>query len=215
MCGSIGIIGAIGIPVDCDYDSEEKGSKLYEQASFELSATNGKFTFSGYGNIALTDADSLTDLQSVISVGGEDLLSAKFGIGLSPASTYGLDVDYAVNSKLGLSVGGYYLNADREFSAGSEGLPSGYIYDKTVDSMGVKLGLGYSPTPAVNIAVGASYDDIYETKVSASVGYKFGASNTWRVPLSPAESIQQALSKVPSNRNIRLVNASSLRLVLI
>ena len=43
----------------------------------------------------------------------------------------------------------------------------------------------------------------------SSVGYKFGASNAWRI--LPAESIQ-ALNKVPSNGNIRLVNASALEL---
>ena len=209
LCGFINVFGD---EVGCAIDKDSNGAKLYEQASFELSATNGKFTFSGYGNIALTDADSLTDLQATLFDEDGAFLAAKFGLGLAPASTYGLDVDYAVNSKFGLSLGGYYINADRKFGAGSAGLPSIEIYDQSVDSMGVKLGLGYSPTPAVNIAVNASHDEIYETRVSASVGYKFGASNSWRAPLSPAESIQQALSKVPSNRNIRLVNASSIEL---
>lgn len=194
----------------CDYDSEEKGEKLFEQASFELSATNGKFTFLGYGNIALTDADSLTDSELVLG-GDEPVVFLTSSVGLAPASTYGLDVDYAFNSKFGVSAGGYYISADRKYTTGSKGLPNAYFYDKSVDSVGAKLGFEYSPTPALNIAVNATHDDIYETRVSASVGYKFGASNAWRAPLSPAESIQQALSNVPSNRDIRLVNASALR----
>lgn len=208
VCGFVDLVDI----VPCSYDSEDDGGKLFEQASFELSATNGKVTLTGYGNIALTDADSLTDAELILVDLESPLFYTNQSIGLAPASTYGLDLDYAFNSKFEVSAGAYYITADREYSTGTKGLPNLSFYDNSVDSMGVKLGVGFSPTPAVSIAVNASHDDIYDTKVSASVGYKFGASNAWRTPLSPAESIQQALSKVPSNRNIRLVNASALEL---
>ena len=104
-------------------------------------------------------------------------------------NTYGLDVGYFVSPVLNASVGYYYQNGDLGAADGS----------------GVLGRLAYEITSGLTAGVNISYDEAFETRVSADLQVRFGGAST----TAQRKAVQQlpvfnALTSTPSNRGVRL-----------
>ncbi|KGG28527.1 MULTISPECIES: inverse autotransporter beta-barrel domain-containing protein [unclassified Prochlorococcus] len=104
--------------------------------------------------------------------------------------TYGLDVGYFITPALNASVGYYYQQGDLDDADGS----------------GVQVELDYQIADGLTAGVNVSYDEVFETRVSGNISYRFGSNSTaaetkkkaWQKPTI------QALSESVKNRNIRV-----------
>ena len=104
-------------------------------------------------------------------------------------NTYGLDAGYFITPVLKASLGYYYQHRDQE----------------DVDGSGVRGRLAYEITSGVNAGVNISYDEAFETRVSADLKVRFGGASTTDL----RKEIQQlpviiALITTPGNRDLRV-----------
>ncbi|MDC0269388.1 carbamoyl-phosphate synthase [Synechococcus sp. AH-551-N23] len=103
--------------------------------------------------------------------------------------TYGLDVGYFITPAVNASVGYYYQNGDLG----------------TADSSGVLGRLAYEISSGLTAGVNLSYDEAFDTRVSAEIKVRFGGSST----IEQRKAVQQlpvinALTSTPSNRDVRV-----------
>ena len=104
-------------------------------------------------------------------------------------NTYGLDAGYFITPVLKASVGYYYQHRDQE----------------EVDGSGVRGRLAYEMTSGVTAGVNISYDEAFDTRVSADLKIRFGGAST----TAQRKDVQQmpvinALTSTPSNRDVRM-----------
>jgi len=104
-------------------------------------------------------------------------------------NTYGLDVGYFITPELNASVGYYYQDGD-----GTE-----------ADSSGVLGRVAYDISSGLVAGVNISYDEAFETRVSADLKVRFGGAST----TAKRKEVQQlpvinALTSTPSNRDVRV-----------
>ena len=108
---------------------------------------------------------------------------------LTPLDTYGLDVGYFITPELNASVGYYYQQGDLG-SANGSGVLGRAAYD-------ISNGL----TAGVNI----SYDEAFETRVSADLKVCLGGASTTAQSKNVKEySVIKALTSTPENRDVRV-----------
>jgi len=106
--------------------------------------------------------------------------------------TYGLDAGYNLTPALKASVGYYYQNGDLG----------------TADGSGVLGRLAYEMTSGVTAGVNISYDEAFETGVSADIKVRFGgASTTAQRKEVQQQPVINALTSTPSNRDVRVHDA--------
>ena len=103
--------------------------------------------------------------------------------------TYGLDVGYYITPELNTSVGYYYQNGDLG----------------TADGSGVLGRVAYEISNGLTAGVNVSYDEAFETRVSADLKIRFGGAST----TAQRKAVQQlpvinALTSTPSNRDVRV-----------
>jgi len=104
--------------------------------------------------------------------------------------TYGLDVGYFITPKLNATVSYYYQQGDLEEADGS----------------GVEGRLAYDIFNGLTTGINLSYDNAFETRISADLQYRFGTNinaaqskkKAWEKPTI------QALSKSLKHRNVRV-----------
>ena len=104
-------------------------------------------------------------------------------------NTYGLDAGYFITPVLKASAGYYYQHRDQE----------------EVDGSGVRGRLAYEMTSGVTAGVNISYDEAFDTRVSADLKVRFGGAAT----TAQRKDVQQlpvinALTSTPSNRDVRV-----------
>ena len=104
-------------------------------------------------------------------------------------NTYGLDVGYFITPVVNTSVGYYYQNGDLGFADGS----------------GVLGRVAYEISNDLTAGVNISYDEAFETSVSADLKVRFGGAST----TAQRKDVQQlpvinALTSSPSNRDVRV-----------
>ena len=104
-------------------------------------------------------------------------------------NTYGLDAGYFITPVLKASAGYYYQHRDQE----------------DVDGSGVSGRLAYEISNGVTAGVNISYDQAFDTRVSADLKVRFGGAST----TAQRKEVQQlpvinALSSTPSNREVRI-----------
>jgi len=104
-------------------------------------------------------------------------------------NTYGLDVGYFITPQLNASVGYYYQYSDQE----------------DVDGSGVRGRLAYDISQGLTAGVNISYDEDFDTRVSADLQVRFGGPSTtaakkkkWETPTI------NALTASPRNRDVRV-----------
>ena len=106
--------------------------------------------------------------------------------------TYGLDVGYSITPDLRASVGYYYQNGDLN----------------TVDGSGVRGRLAYNITNGLTVGANLSYDEAFDTRVSADIKYRFGANGYGAPSIRKQQPVVmpviQALSATPANRDVRV-----------
>jgi hypothetical protein len=107
--------------------------------------------------------------------------------------TYGLDVGYFITPELNASVGYYYQSGD----LGS------------VDGSGVLGRLAYEISSGLTAGLNISYDEAFDTRVSADIKVRFGGAIT----TAQRKKVQQlpvisALTLTPSNRIVRVHDAA-------
>jgi hypothetical protein len=104
--------------------------------------------------------------------------------------TYGLDVGYAITPDFRASIGYYYQNGDLE----------------TADGSGIRGRLAYNLTNGLSVGANLSYDQAFDTRVSADIKYRFGA-NGYGAPSAKKEwktPVIQALTETVRNRDVRV-----------
>ena len=104
-------------------------------------------------------------------------------------NTYGLDVGYFITPVVNASVGYYYQNSDLG----------------TADGSGVLGRLAYEISSGLTAGVNISYDEAFETRVSADLKVRFGGAST----TAQRKEVQQlpvinALTSTPSNRDVKV-----------
>ncbi|QNI49443.1 inverse autotransporter beta domain-containing protein [Synechococcus sp. A15-60] len=104
-------------------------------------------------------------------------------------NTYGLDVGYFMTPQLHASAGYYYQHRDQE----------------DVDGSGVRGRLAYDITQGLTTGINISYDEAYETRVSADLSVRFGGPSTTAAKKKKWENPTiQALTASPKNRDVRV-----------
>ena len=103
--------------------------------------------------------------------------------------TYGLDVGYFITPAVNASVGYYYQNGDLG----------------TADGSGVLGRLAYEMTSGVTAGVNISYDEAFDTRVSADLKVRFGGPSTTAAKKKKWENPTiNALTASPKNRDVRV-----------
>ena len=112
--------------------------------------------------------------------------------------TYGLDVGYSITPDLRASVGYYYQ----------------YRSEEHVNGSGVRGRLAYNLTNGLTVGANLSYDQAFETRVSADIKYRFGANGYGAPSIRKQQPVVmpviQALSTTPANRDVRVHDAGFL-----
>ena len=104
-------------------------------------------------------------------------------------NTYGFDVGYFITPKLHTSVGYYYQHRDQE----------------DVDGSGVRGRLAYDITQGLTAGVNISYDEAFDTRVSADLQVRFGGPSTTAAKKKKWENPTiNALTASPKNRDVRI-----------
>ncbi len=104
-------------------------------------------------------------------------------------NTYGLDVGYFMTPQLHASVGYYYQHRDQE----------------DVDGSGVRGRLAYDITQGLTAGINISYDEAFDTRVSADLQVRFGGPSTTAAKKKKWESPTiNALTASPKNRDARV-----------
>ncbi len=101
-------------------------------------------------------------------------------------NTYGVDIGFDLNDDLTSSVGYYYQHRDQE----------------EIDGSGIKGRLAYDLNNNFTVGANVSYDEAFDTRVSADFQYRFrldgkGTNET-------QSNVIKALSKPLSNRDVRV-----------
>ena len=104
-------------------------------------------------------------------------------------NTYGLDVGYFITPAVNASVGYYYQNGDLGAADGS----------------GVLGRIAYEVSNGLIAGLNVSYDEAFDTRVSADLKVRFGGAST----TAQRKDVQQlpvinALTSTPNNRNVRV-----------
>ena len=133
------------------------------------------------------------NVYGLIPVGEEDHQMNWYYKG-GALQTYGLDAGYNITPSLLASVGGYYQNGDVD----DDGNPE-------VDDIGVKGRLAYEISNGLTAGVNISYDEAFDTRVSADLKVRFGGASTTAM----RKKVQQlpvinALTSTPSNRDVKV-----------
>ena len=106
--------------------------------------------------------------------------------------TYGLDVGYSITPDLRASVGYYYQ----------------YRSEEHVNGSGVRGRLAYNLTNGLTVGANLSYDQAFETRVSADIKYRFGTNGYGAPSIRKQQPVVmpviQALSTTPANRDVRV-----------
>ena len=110
-------------------------------------------------------------------------------------NTYGLDIGYFFSPALKASAGYYYQHRNQE----------------GVDGSGVRGRLAYDITQGFTAGINVSYDEAFDTRVSADLSVRFGGANTtaakkktWEMPTI------HSLTSTPQNRDIRVHDCTSI-----
>ncbi len=104
-------------------------------------------------------------------------------------NTYGLDVGYFITPQLHTSAGYYYQHRDQE----------------DVDGSGVRGRLAYEISNGLTAGVNISYDEAFDTRVSADLKVRFGGPSTTAAKKKKWENPTiNALTASPKNRDVRV-----------
>ena len=117
----------------------------------------------------------------------EQRLNSAYDAGV--LNTYGLDVGYFITPSLQASVGYYHQHRDQE----------------DVDGSGVRGRLAYDIIQGLTAGINVSYDEAFDTRVSADLKVRFGGPGTTAAKKKKWENPTiNALTASPKNRDVRV-----------
>ena len=160
-----------------------------------VNATNKKTV--GFQQIAL-NAEAVSNGWTfngygLIPVGDvEQILNSVYEGGA--LNTYGLDVGYFITPSLQASVGYYYQHREQE----------------EVDGSGILGRLAYAINNDLSIGANISYDDAFDTRVSADIKWRFNTNGGPGKETPKSNAAVEALTSTPSNRDVRVHDCSYL-----
>ena len=174
--------------VNAGYDSRPMATG---QADTGITVTNSQTVFFqqvAAGLEAVTNSWNF-NAYALVPVGTtEYILNSDYDGGA--LDTYGLDIGYSITPDLRASVGYYYQQGDLDEADGS----------------GVRGRLAYNITNGLTAGVNLSYDQAFDTRVSADIKYRFGA-NGYGAPSAKKEwktPVIQALTETVRHRDVRV-----------
>ena len=151
---------------------------FFQQVAVNAEAVSNRWRLNAYG---------------LIPVGEEDHQMNWYYKG-GALQTYGLDAGYNITPSLLASVGGYYQNGDVD----DDGNPE-------VDDIGVKGRLAYEISNGLTAGVNISYDEAFDTRVSADLKVRFGGASTTAMRKKVKQlPVINALTSTPSNRDVKV-----------
>ena len=103
-------------------------------------------------------------------------------------NTYGLDAGYNLTPELQASVGYYYQHGDLN----------------TADGSGVLGRLAYSINNGLTVGANLSYDNAFDTRVSADIKWRFNTNGDPGKETPKTNAAVEALTSTPSNRDVRV-----------
>ncbi len=153
-------------------------SAFFQQVAVNAEAVSNRWRLSAYG---------------LIPVGEEDhQLNWRYKSGA--LQTYGLDAGYNITPSLLASAGSYYQNGD----VNDDGNPE-------VDGFGIQGRLAYEISSGLTAGVNVSYDEAFDTRVSADLKVRFGGASTTAAKKKKLENPTiNALTASPKNRDVRV-----------
>ena len=163
---------------DTGVNVSNSSTVFYQQVAASLEAISNTWNFNAYALIPVGTVNYQLNTSYLGGYNGGAL------------DTYGLDVGYAITPDFKASVGYYYQDS----------------YLNTADGSGVNGRLAYNISNGLTAGVNLSYDQAFETRVSADLKYRFGANGygspskkkAWQTP------VLQALTNTVKNRDVRV-----------
>ena len=161
--------------------SVEDGYAFYQQLALNLEVISNQWSLNAYGLIPVGD----TDQELNWNYNGGAL------------KTYGLDAGFMLTPNLQISIGSYYQKGDYNNCKGED----------EVDNVGIRARISFEIATGLVAGINASYDDSYDSRVTADFKYRFGSNsydssirkNDLRLPTA-----LDAISSTPSNRDVRV-----------
>ena len=171
-------------PADTGVNVSNSQTVFFQQLALNAEAVSDKWSALGYWLMPIGQyrwgSDSNAQLNSVY--GGDSL------------NTIGGDIAYNITPEVKLSLGYYYQDGDLN----------------TADSSGVKSRLAYDIANGVTVGFTYSYDAAFQSVATGDIKWRFGAKGygSPKKQKPPVMPVIQALSTTPTNRDVRVHDAS-------
>ena len=158
---------------------------LFQQVAINAEAKSNRWGVSVYGLIPIGE----------YGYGSDNVARINFFYGASPLTTVGADISYNILPDLSISGGYYYQYSEKELDE----------FESYPDGSGFKARLAYDLSDQLQAGVVYTYDENFESRVSADLKVRFGSNAK---PKSTPVVIT-ALNETPSNRNVRTANSAT------
>ena len=158
---------------------------FFQQVAINAEAKSNYWGVSAYGLIPI----------GKYGYKSENVASINSFYGASPLTTIGADISYNILPDLSISGGYYYQYSEKELDE----------FKSYPDGSGFKGRLAYDLTDQLQAGVVYSYDENFESRISADLKMRFGSgtkSQSGRTPI-----VINALTATPSHRNVRTANS--------
>ena len=158
---------------------------FFQQVAINAETKSKKWGASAYGLIPVGKYGYASDNVATINS----------GFGAEPLTTVGFDIGYNILPDLSLTGGYYYQYCEKEPEK----------FKGYADGSGIKARLEYDITDQLQAGVVYSYDDNFESRVSADLKVRFDGGDK-----SQTSAVIQALTATPTNRDVRIANSEEL-----
>ena len=159
---------------------------LFQQVAINAEAKSNQWGFSAYGLIPI----------GKYGYGSDNVATINSFYGASPLTTVGADISYGILLDLSISGGYYYQYSEKELDE----------FKSYPDGSGFKARLTYDLTDQLQAGVVYTYDENFESRVSADLKVRLG-SGTKSQPKTVKLPVLHGLGDNPRNRNIRVANS--------
>ena len=158
---------------------------FFQQVAVNAEAKSNQWGVNAYGLIPV----------GKYGYGSDNVATINAFYGASPLTTVGADIGYNILPDLSISGGYYYQYSEKEADQ----------FKSTPDGSGLKARLAYDLSDQLQASVVYTYDENFESRVSADLKVRFGGA--LKSKLQQKSPVLQALIKTPENRNVRIANS--------
>ncbi len=163
---------------------------FFQQVAINAETKSKKWGASAYGLIPVGKYGYASNKVATINS----------GFGAEPLTTVGFDIGYNIFHDLSLTGGYYYQYCEKEPEK----------FKGYADGSGIKARLEYDITDQWQAGVVYSYDENFESRVTADLRLRFGGPKTTAMRKEVQQQpVIKALTATPSNRDVRVANSSS------